>query len=430
LKAVRTVVFWCHLFVGVVAASIVVIMSATGVLLTYQRQMTAWADTRGLDAGAPSPTALRLGADSLLAKVQASTGIAPTSILVRSDANAPVEVQLGREKKVFVSAYTGAVLGEGSPAMRDFFRVVTAWHRTVGATGERRPMGRSITGIANLGFFFIVLSGLFLWWPRTWTRARLRNIALFRRGTAGKARDFNWHNTIGLWSFLPLVAIVGSGVVMSYSWANALVYRVMGEQPPQAQQQAPRAEGAGGARGGRGGNGNGGARAAGPAGGRGEGRAERARGGADAAPVVALTVDSAIALGAATMAEWRGISIQLPSPSAKTLTASLDGGTGGQPQLRGSLVIDRATATVSKWEPFSTQTPGRRLRSILRFAHTGEVLGLTGQTIAGLVSLGSVLLAWTGVALALRRLWSWGRRRGRVSAPVRTPGKPELETAA
>ena len=35
------------------------------------------------------------------------------------------------------------------------------------------------------------------------------------------------------------------------------------------------------------------------------------------------------------------------------------------------------------WEPFDRLSAGRRLRSILRFAHTGEVLGLAGQTIAG-----------------------------------------------
>jgi uncharacterized iron-regulated membrane protein len=419
VKIVRKIVFWCHLAVGALVASVVVLMSATGVLLTYQKQMQNWADTRGLASGALSANAPRLSADSLLVRVQASTHVAPTAILVRADADAPVEVSVGRDRKAFVNAYTGVVLGEGSQGTRDFFRSVTAWHRTIGATGDRRAIGRSVTGFANAGFFFIVVSGLFLWWPRTWTRARLRNIAAFRRGTSGKARDFNWHNTIGVWSFVPLVAIVGSGVVMSYPWANALVYRVMGEQVPQ--QGAPTAaEGRGGGRGapGRAGEGQGGPED------RPGGRAEARATGADVArtPMAALSIDSTLAIGAAKMPDWRAISIQLPPSSAKTVTASLDGGTGGQPQLRASLVIDRATGAVSRWEPFSSQTPGRRLRSILRFAHTGEVLGVTGQTIAGLVSLGSLILAWTGIALALRRFVTWRRRVARlVVVPRRVP---------
>lgn len=68
-----------------------------------------------------------------------------------------------------------------------------------------------------------------------------------------------------------------------------------------------------------------------------------------------------------------------------------------------------------RWEPFEAGTAGRRLRSILRFAHTGEVLGPVGQLVAGLVSLGTAFLVYTGIALALRRLWAWRRRRERVA---------------
>lgn len=405
MKAVRAVVFWCHLIVGVLVAAVVVVMSATGVLLTYQKQIQSWADTRGLAGGPTIANASRSSLDSVIARVAASTGTAPTAVTIRTARDAPLEVTLGRERRVFVDAYTGRVLGEGSPRTRNFFRTVTAWHRTLGAAGENRALGRAITGFANAGFLFILLSGLFLWWPRTWTRTRLRNVALFRRRMSGKARNFNWHNTIGVWSFLPLVAIAGSGVVMSYPWANALVYRVMGEQPPQ-QQQAPAAS------------------TAAPGG-------TRAPKEASSAPMSAtLPLDAAVAAGIERMPDWRAISIQLPSPSAQTLTVSLDAGAGGQPQRRGSLVINRANATPVRWEPFSAQTPGRRLRSMLRFAHTGELLGPVGQTIAGVVSLGAVVLAWTGVALALRRLITRRRRSTRVAANTRPVPTSELDTAA
>jgi len=52
----------------------------------------------------------------------------------------------------------------------------------------------------------------------------------------------------------------------------------------------------------------------------------------------------------------------------------------------------------------------------LRFAHTGEVLGLPGQTVAGLVSLGAAVLVWTGLALAWRRFRAWRGRRVPVAA--------------
>ncbi len=43
----RSVLFWLHLACGVVAGAVILIMSVTGALLTYQRQITAWADMRG-----------------------------------------------------------------------------------------------------------------------------------------------------------------------------------------------------------------------------------------------------------------------------------------------------------------------------------------------------------------------------------------------
>jgi len=64
-----------------------------------------------------------------------------------------------------------------------------------------------------------------------------------------------------------------------------------------------------------------------------------------------------------------------------------------------------------RYETFSNQRPGARLRAITRFAHTGEILGMTGQTIAGLATTGASVLVVTGLSLAIRRFRSWRRRR-------------------
>jgi uncharacterized iron-regulated membrane protein len=62
------------------------------------------------------------------------------------------------------------------------------------------------------------------------------------------------------------------------------------------------------------------------------------------------------------------------------------------------------TGEVADWAPFDSQTPGRQARLWVRFLHTGEAFGIIGQTIAGFVSLTSVIMVWTGLALAWRRL--------------------------
>src|SRR5215207_2265571 len=129
MRSFRTIIFWLHLLTGLTVALIVLVMSATGVLLTYEKQMTRWADTRGLNGAPPSTTAPRLDVATLVSRAKQSVPGTPSAITWRSGAGAPVEIAYGRERTLFMNAYTGDVLGQGSPGMRNFFRVVTDWHR-------------------------------------------------------------------------------------------------------------------------------------------------------------------------------------------------------------------------------------------------------------------------------------------------------------
>jgi len=392
VRHIRRLLFWTHLVIGLAAGALVFIMAVTGVLLTYQKQMTVWADVRGLDGAPPAVGQAPLPADTLLARVAASQQATPTAIVWREGANTPVEIQFGREKRIFASAYTAEVLGTGSVGMRGFFRTITDWHRWLATKGDTRDLGRAATGAANLAFLLIVLSGMWLWWPRNLRWSSVRNVAWFRRGLSGKARDFNWHNVIGFWSAIPLAIVVASGVVISYPWASGLVFRVAGEAPPGRTASGPPA----------------GARPVSD-GARGEvPRGEVPRGEGPRALPGSLQPRFVVAQG--EMPNWRTISLTLPTERNADASFSLDRGMGGEPHKRATAVIT-SEGQVSELQSFSMQSPGRRLRSILRFAHTGEVLGAFGQTIAGLISLGSAVLVVTGVALSLRRVRAWLRRR-------------------
>jgi uncharacterized iron-regulated membrane protein len=422
MKLFRKLLFWMHLITAVTAAAVILVMSVTGVLLTYQRQITAWADTRGLDAGPPAPGATRLGAEALLARArQASPGAAPTSLKWHADPAAPAEVAFGREKTLFVSAYTGQVLSEGSKGVRGFFRVMVAWHRWLGATeGDARDRGKMLTGAANLGFLFLVLSGFYLWWPRNLTRKAVRNVTLFRSGLSPRARDFNWHNVIGFWSFVPLFVIVLSGVVISYPWAGNLVYRVVGEEPPARPGGGGPGAGPQAAAGNRPTAGERGGAERGGQGGERGGRGGERGGGEDRKPVDLAGLDPLQARAERQVSGWRSITLTIPEAADAPVSFNIDRGNGGQPHKRATLALVRGTGEVDKWEPFAATSTGRKLRGILRFAHTGEVLGLVGQTLAGLVSLGAAVLVWTGLALSSRRLRAWIARRRNPSAPVRS----------
>ena len=385
MKKLRKIIFWLHLPVGVIAGLVILNMCVTGVLLTYEKQIMSWADTRGYRSAPPETQTQHLPVETLIAKAREARAANPTAVTLKSDPLAPAEIAFGREATLFVNPYTGAILGEGSPGVRSFFRGVTEWHRWLGAKGDNRNVARAITGACNLGFLFLVASGFYLWWPRNWSLKSLRNVTWFRRGLPSKARDFNWHNTIGFWSAVPLFIVVLSAVVISYTWAGNLVYRIVGETPPAPRPNQPAS-------------------------------------GNNSKPV-SNNLDAAFVRAEQQVVDWRSITLQLPSTESAPLTFNIDSGNGGQPQKRAQLVLDRATGDVVRWEPFSANSRGRQLRSILRFAHTGEVAGFIGQTIAGLVSLGGAVLVITGLALAIRRFRAWVAKRAKpavagVSQPI------------
>jgi len=379
-QRLRKAIFWLHLVTGIAAGAVILVMAATGTLLTYERQMTEWAD-RGYRAAPPAPNAARLPAQALIRGALAAGPGAPTSLTIQSDPAAPAAVGFGRERTLYVNPYTGQALGEGSARVRAFFHGVTDWHRWLGAGGERRALGRAVTGACNLAFLLLVVSGLYLWLPRQWTRRQVRSVAWFRGGLRGKARDFNWHNVIGLWMWTPLFFIVLTGVVMSYPWATGLLYRLAGEEPPKRS---------------------------------GEERPQRGR---DAEPeplpeaINLEGLDELWAVAEGRVAGWRSITLRLPDSPAAPVSFTIARGQRGRADLRAQLTLDRATAGTVRWEPYESQGAGRRLRTWSRWVHTGEAGGVAGQTLAGLASAGAAVLVWTGIALAWRRLLAFRLRR-------------------
>lgn len=355
---------------GVLAGLVILIMSVTGVALMYEKQMLAWIDRE--HKVAPAADAVRLPMETLVTKVRDAKGTVPSTIIVRSDRAEPVTVTLGERGTWYVNPYTGEFLGQPSASARAVFRSIEDWHRWL-ATSDRTK-GRALTGASNLAFLFLVCSGLYIWLPRKWKWQTVRSVMLFRGGLSGKARDFNWHNAAGFWCCVPLFFVVLSGVVMSYPWASDMVYRAAGNEPP-AQ-------------------------------GKGKGRD---RGGRPHQAAVDLTgvdrlLERAEQHAAETVPQWRSISFQIPTGAQGPVSFTIDGSNGGQPQKRGTLQLNRKTSAVENWETYDRLDKGRQYRTWMRFIHTGEYYGLTGQTVAGIASAGGALLVWTGIALAIRRL--------------------------
>jgi uncharacterized iron-regulated membrane protein len=415
----RKIVFWLHLVAGLIAGLAIGIMCFTGVVLAFEKQLVAWAERDARRIEAPAPDAARLTLTDLTARVRTTEPEArPQAITVSADPRDAVAFSLGRDNTLYAHPFTGEVRRPASETMHDFMHVMTDWHRWLALGGDHRPIGKAINGAGNLAFFALALTGLYLWWPRSLSWRGVRAVALFNWRLTGKARDFNWHNSLGLWAAPVLIVLTLTALPISYRWAANGIYHLTGEEPPA--QAGP-----------------GGAPAA-PA-------FEIQRPTPDARP---LDPDALLAIARTQVPDWSTLTLRLgngPQRGAAPASAGNPAATERRPareaggersERRGpqaATIIVRtpdawprtATTTLSlhpftgevlRRESFADLSAARQIRSWTRFLHTGEALGWPGQLVAGLASLVGCVLVYTGFALSWRRFFP--RRR---AAPQPAP---------
>lgn len=381
---IRRAVFWTHLTVGVIAGLVILMMSVTGVILTYERQIVAWIDKSQPVSCSENCVKPEMG--ELYAAAVAATGNPSPTLTVYSDPARPVLARAGRGTQYLLDPYDGSVIREGYSATDDFFGLIMRIHRWFALEGDARGVGKDITGASNLLFLGLLLSGIYLWLPQVWTKAVLRaRMLLNLKPKNGKIRDFNWHHAFSFWAFIPLFFLITTATVFNYDWANQLVYGAFGESPPsrgRSSEEAPPAP-------------------------------------AQPQSTDAL-VTSAMSLAESYEAsDWHSVAITIPEDGA-TASFRFDRSIGGQPSKVLSFEVDRGSAEMASALLFSDRTPGQQARFIFRFLHTGEVLGFFGQTIAGLASLAACFLVWSGLALAWRRLVQplFGKGKNIVDTPI------------
>lgn len=371
-KGLRQFIFWTHLVIGIAAGLVIAVMCFTGVALAFEKEIVAWSD-RDLRAVTPTAAGSSATVEEAFSKLPKAS-----ALTISTDPNVAVLLSSGRTNAVYFNQYTGAVTAPASPGLRSFLNTMIEWHRYLAQSGDARPRGKMITGACNFAFLFLAISGVYLWWPRSWNASALRNSLVINLRASGKARDWNWHNAIGFWAAPVLIVLTATALPISYKWAGDGVYKLTGtpaQPPPEQQQQAKKEDG------------------------------PRA-----ASPTIASIIET--------------VRKEVPTAAQITLRA---GGRGPlaltvkeqNPRPRFSniqLTFDAATLAVAKKETYADGNAGRKVRSWTRFLHTGEALGPLGQFIAGLASFGGLFLVWTGFALAIRRLFG---KKPKIQATAR-----------
>lgn len=365
MKLFRKILFWSHLGAGVLAGLAILMLAFTGVLLTYERQMIAASEASLVEASELP----RLTADQL-AEIAIEIGGESANVRIPKSDGAPIKV-LVRRDQTLIHPQSGEVLLVGKTETAKTFELITLVHRWFALEGASQSAGKAITNVANLLFIFLAVSGIYLWLTPIFRWAVLKTkLRLNLKPPTGKARDYNWHHVFSFWMYIPILVMSVTAVVISYPWANALVFAAFGEEPQSLR--APQAPVAGIV--------------------------------AAEIPDGAATLEKRFDAAENVVSSWKTITFSASTNLAEPTKFDIDFGNGAQPHLRRQVIVSRSGAVTEELNTFSQRSPGTQARLVIRFLHTGEVLGLVGQTLAGLGSIATLFLVWSGLALSYRRL--------------------------
>ncbi len=226
----RKFIFWSHLAVGLFVGLFVAYMALTGSILALEPQILHFSERHMIPADVVRRTDCKTVGQKM-ASVQQQLNRSISNFQIDTDPRMPNRVQFGKEEVVLANPCTGEVVKGRASRVRSFLVLVRNLHESAATTHERGSL-YDVKNAANLGFLILIVTGLILWLPRQWRKSNLKAITTVRFGLRGRARDWNLHNVAGFWFAVPLIAIVLTGAIMSYSWAEGLLYRVSGSPPP------------------------------------------------------------------------------------------------------------------------------------------------------------------------------------------------------
>ena len=89
--------------------------------------------------------------------------------------------------------------------------------------------GREVVGISTLLFFIVLITGIYLWRPKTKKAAKA---ALTIKTNASLKRiNYDLHRTLGFYATLPLIFIALTGLIFAFQWMDKGAYSFISDTP-------------------------------------------------------------------------------------------------------------------------------------------------------------------------------------------------------
>nr|WP_158655558.1 PepSY-associated TM helix domain-containing protein [Sphingobacterium sp. HMA12] len=220
-----------HLYFGLLFGIIFLIICITGMLLTFEKELTPliWKKEQQVEV-----QSARLTLDVISIKAKA---IFPDKRLFRievpSDPSRSLRIQYGSKKEkywyAYLNPYTGEVLSKGQQNTR-FFQKVLDIHRFL----LMDKIGATITGISAIVALLLSISGLYLWWPKN--KHILKQRLKIKMSASTKRKVWDFHAVGGFYAAFFLFIFTLTGLTWSFNWYNEQFFKLFGTSKAEKEK--------------------------------------------------------------------------------------------------------------------------------------------------------------------------------------------------
>jgi len=205
-KTYRTLWRW-HFYSGLIFAPVLIVLATTGALYVFRDEIDRW---RYDDIVNSKPNEHVAPLDSQYEAAQAeANGAHMRFARVFKDDTRATEFRFvdgeGRNFRVYVEPGTGETLGRIEEDQDHFWRIILSLHRRLGS-GD---FGRLVVELATSWGIALVLSGVYIWWPRSRRGASGAWYPRIRSGFRVFLRDIHTVSGIYISLFMAMTMFTG-----------------------------------------------------------------------------------------------------------------------------------------------------------------------------------------------------------------------------
>ena len=218
-----------HLWLSVPFGILITLICFSGAALVFEKEVMELCHrelyfVKKVEA-APLPM------EQLMTKVAATLpdSVSVTGVNISSDPERAYQVTLSKPRRasMYVDQYTGEITGKYERA--PFFNFMFRMHRWLLDSMKQDGgifWGKMIVGTSTLMFVFVLISGVFVWWPRT--RKALKNSLKIVANKGWRRFWYDLHVAGGMYALVFLLAMALTGLTWSFQWYRTGFYKTFG----------------------------------------------------------------------------------------------------------------------------------------------------------------------------------------------------------